>query len=285
VNWLPSLHEDNQLNPVITESPLRGTMKLMICGKGGSGKSTVTALLARQYAAEGKRVVVLDTDVSNVGLHRILGTGAPPDLTGYFSGKRSMREAMRNARQNGIPRGTPVLGTWTFDTIPPEYRSGIGNVTLVSVGKIRDAKQFGKGRWIGLARQFLAGLDLTDTDRVIVDTDAGVEHLARNLGEACDAIVMVIDPSHESIRLAPIVSRMAAKVHTPIFFVLNRTDEQSSAILRRSLPENFPIIGEFAQDPGICEAGFKGIALSVDSPAAVSVIENVEGVHAAQIAS
>ena len=154
-------------------------MKLMICGKGGSGKSTITALLAREYAAEGKRVVVLDTDVSNVGLHRILGTAAPPDLTGYFSGKRSMREAMRNARQNGIPRGTPLLGTWTL-THSPEYLSENGGVALVSVGKIRDATQFGKGRWIGLARQFLAGLDLPLTI-VIIDTDAGVEHLARKM--------------------------------------------------------------------------------------------------------
>ncbi len=52
-------------------------MKLIICGKGGSGKSTITSLLARQYASEGKRVVVVDSDVSNVGLHRILGVEAP----------------------------------------------------------------------------------------------------------------------------------------------------------------------------------------------------------------
>ena len=257
-------------------------MKLMICGKGGSGKSTITALLAREYAAEGKRVVVLDTDVSNVGLHRILGTAAPPDLTGYFSGKRSMREAMRNARQNGIPRGTPLLGTWTFDTIPPEYLSENGGVALVSVGKIRDAPQFGKGRWIGLARQFLAGLDLAADDRVIIDTDAGVEHLARKMGEACDAILMVVDPSYESICLAATVSGMADQVHVPVYFVLNKTDARSSAFLRNALPDSFRIIADFGQDRAILEAGFTGCPLPSGNPAAVSVIEMIERVHAAQ---
>lgn len=47
--------------------------KFTICGKGGSGKSTVTALMAKQLAASGRRVLVIDCDESNYGLHQQLG--------------------------------------------------------------------------------------------------------------------------------------------------------------------------------------------------------------------
>jgi len=48
-------------------------MKIMLCGKGGCGKSTVTALMAKEYARQGKRVLVIDCDESNYGLHQQLG--------------------------------------------------------------------------------------------------------------------------------------------------------------------------------------------------------------------
>ncbi|WP_292368051.1 P-loop NTPase [Methanoregula sp. UBA64] len=252
-------------------------MKLMICGKGGSGKSTITALLARQYVLEGKRVVVVDTDVSNTGLHHILGTNAPPDLTGYFVGQRSMRDAMREARQKGIPRGTPLLGTWTYDTIPEGFCESSGGIKLVRVGKIQNANQHGKGRWVGLARQFLGGLTLADNERVIIDSDAGVEHLARKLGEACDVLIMVIDPTFESIGLVPTVSLMADELHVPLYFVLNKTTAETLPILTKAVPDPSRILAVFPADLTIREAGFKGEALPGGNPAATAVIQRVEG--------
>jgi CO dehydrogenase maturation factor len=251
-------------------------MKLMICGKGGSGKSTITALLARQYVQEGKQVIVLDTDVSNTELHRILGTDAPPDLTGYFVGQRSMREAMREARQKGVPRGTPLLGHWTYDTIPEGFYESSDGIKLVKVGKIQNANQHGKGRWVGLARQFLGGLTLAGNERVIIDSDAGVEHLARKLGEACDLLIMVIDPTFESIGMVSTVSHMADELHVPLYFVLNKTNTERSKILRSAVPDPSRILAEFPEDPMLREAGFKGQVLPGDYPAAATVIERAE---------
>jgi CO dehydrogenase maturation factor len=256
-------------------------MKLIICGKGGSGKSTITALLARHYASAGKRVVVVDTDVSNTGLHRILGTASPPDLTGYFTGKRSMREVMKNAREKGIPRGTPLLGTWTYDTIPEEYSAVNHGVKLVSIGKIHDATQFGKGRWTGLARQFLGGLQLAEDDRVLIDAEAGIEHFSRGLGEACDAILVVIDPSYESTRLATTVSKMAKSVEVPVYFVLNKTNPGTSPSLRNCITDASRIIGEFSEDRALLEAGLAGRPFPADYPAATAIVEKVEGINAA----
>ena len=63
-------------------------MKIILCGKGGCGKSTVATLLARAYQKEGKNVLVIDSDESNYGLHRQLGFDLPEDFTHYFGGKK-----------------------------------------------------------------------------------------------------------------------------------------------------------------------------------------------------
>ena len=62
-------------------------MKITVCGKGGCGKSTVSALLAKEFERMGKTVLVADSDESNYGLHRQLGVKLPRDFTEYFGGK------------------------------------------------------------------------------------------------------------------------------------------------------------------------------------------------------
>lgn len=65
-------------------------MKLVVCGKGGSGKSTVSALMAREMAARGEKVLVVDTDESNFGLYKQLGLPQPRDFMESFGGKRGL---------------------------------------------------------------------------------------------------------------------------------------------------------------------------------------------------
>ncbi len=250
-------------------------MKLLICGKGGSGKSTVTALLARQYASAGKRIIVVDTDVSNTGLHSILGTEAPPDLSGYFGGKKTMMEVMKAARDEQLPQDKPILGTWTYDTLPGDYRSIKDNIQLVTIGKLRDTSEGCTCPISSLARQFILGLTLEKNDQVIVDTEAGIEHFGRGLDALCDASLMVVDPSYESVCLAEKISGMALSVNVPLYFILNKTDESTSRSLRDTLPDQGRIIGEFPQDDVLTEAGLEGRPLPYGYPAAAAVIENM----------
>ena len=65
-------------------------MKIAICGKGGRGKSSTTALLAKALVRAGKRVLVVDSDESNYGLHRQLGMELPKDFTAFFGGKKRL---------------------------------------------------------------------------------------------------------------------------------------------------------------------------------------------------
>ena len=72
-------------------------MKIVVCGKGGAGKSTVTTLLAKSYADDGKRVLVIDGDESNFGLAQMLGKEQPKEYIESMGGKMKMMPILANA--------------------------------------------------------------------------------------------------------------------------------------------------------------------------------------------
>lgn len=252
-------------------------MKLMISGKGGSGKSTVAALLAQQYAGTKKQVVVVDADVSTVlGPHCLLGMAVPPDLIGYFNGEKAVREKLKALRQTDIPQDTPILGTWTYDTLPAGYYSVKDGIRLVTIGKLRDASISCKSPWMGLARQFILGLSLSENDRLVVDAEAGIGHFGRGIDSVCDANLMVVDPTYESIQLAQRASEMAVSVQVPLYFVLNKTTAHTSLTLRQVLTDKNRIIGEIPHDPVLLGAGLAGRALPDRYLPAAAIIKELE---------
>jgi len=252
-------------------------MKLMVSGKGGSGKSTVAALLAKQYVKDKKRVVVVDADVSTVlGPHRLLGTEIPDDLIGYFSGEKIVREKLKASRQADTPQDAPVFGTWTYDTVPAGYGSIKDGIQLVTIGKLRDATISCKSPWMGLARQFILGMHLAENERLIVDAEAGIEHFGRGIDSVCDVNLMVVDPTYESIRLAERASEMAGNVKIPLYFVLNKTNERTSKTLRHVITDKSRIIGEIPHDPVLLGAGLGGRALPDSCPPAAAILKILE---------
>ena len=86
-------------------------MKVSICGKGGSGKSTLVALLAREFRRRGTEVLVVDSDESNAGLHTMLGFDGPPTpLMELAGGRKNVRKALGTATAGGgKAEGTSVL--------------------------------------------------------------------------------------------------------------------------------------------------------------------------------
>jgi CO dehydrogenase maturation factor len=267
-------------------------MKIIICGKGGSGKSTLVSLLARQLAGIGKKVVVVDTDASNTGIHYLLGADEPQDFTGKFSDKKEMMEEMHKLRKQRGPHAlhgpaptatvaaAPLLGTWTFDTLPEKCTVESDGVKLVAMGKIQQSTEYGKGRWVGLTRQFLTGYMISDMDRVIIDTDAGVEHLARGMGAFCNLIIAVIDTSYESLLFVKTITHMAEQADLPLYFILNKTTISFAGILYDSISRRNLIIGELPFDRSVMAAGFTGIPLDADYKPAVFIVEKIEKIIA-----
>ncbi len=226
-------------------------MKIIFCGKGGCGKSTLSSLFARALAKQGKNVLVIDTDESNYGLYRQLGMELPKDFTGYFGGRKSVME-FKNS-------GAPLFDRrWTLKDIPEEYVTRDGNIALMAMGKIMDAGE-GCGCPMGfIARGFVENMDFGENDVLITDTEAGVEHFGRGLDEFMDLILMVADPSYESIQLAGKIHKMGTQLGKKVRFIVNKADTVQAEIVRANLEPAEDILAVVPQDTEVMMAGLKG---------------------------
>ncbi len=228
-------------------------MKLILCGKGGCGKSTISALLARACEQRGMNVLVVDADESNFGLHKQLGLPLPKDFTLFFGFKKGI---FQDGAEDVFADG------WTFYDLPAEYVSREGDVRLMAMGKIAQAGEGCACPMGVLTKTFLEHLKLGDKDIVIVDTEAGVEHFGRGVDRFSDAILMVADPSYESIQLAGKITEMGKSFGKPVYLILNKADEQQCEMMREALPPGAEVIASIPMDREILMAGLRGEALA-----------------------
>lgn len=240
-------------------------MKLIICGKGGSGKSTITALLARASVKTGNSVLVVDTDESNFGMHRQLGVELPHDFLNYLGGK--------DVALGKIMAAAPDYESvsffdeeWQIADIPPEYYSEKNGIKLIAIGKIHDVGE-GCACTMGMvAKEFIDKLNLNSNEVVLVDTEAGIEHFGRAVEKSADAILMVIDPSYESMKLSEKVLELSKSIEKPVFYILNKVDETNEKFMRDSISNHDMIITAIPTSSSISVAGLKGDEITVNSP-------------------
>jgi CO dehydrogenase maturation factor len=175
-------------------------MKISVCAKGGSGKSTIVTLLANEAKNRGSRVLVVDSDESNSGLYRMLGFEQPPvPLMELIGGKTTLKKNM----------GKPDIfaaATIPVDDIPAGYLLKKDNIMLVSIGKIMQSLEGCACPMGVLNREFLKKVVVNDGEVVIVDMEAGVEHFGRGVETSIDNVLIVVEPPFESMEVA-------AKIH------------------------------------------------------------------------
>jgi CO dehydrogenase maturation factor len=238
-------------------------VKILLCGKGGSGKSTVAALLAKKFQLDGYRVLVVDVDESNYGLSSQLGLADPKELIDQIGGKNEVKSKMGVVRSDG--HKAPVFSeTWTIDSIPSECLSKKDKLYLLQIGKV---KHYGEGCACPmgvLSKDFIANLSLGPKDIAVIDTEAGVEHLGRSVATGVDIILGIIDPSYESIRLSEKMSAMAKESKKPIHLIINKAEDAfADRIIGRIGKER--VIGIIPFSKSVQEQGLAGEELDAKS--------------------
>jgi CO dehydrogenase maturation factor len=250
-------------------------MKIIICGKGGSGKSTVAASLAKNLQSAGYRVLVVDTDESNFGLSVQLGLKDPQELMEQIGGKRAVQNKMGRIQPSG--EKAPVFSDmWHIGDIPAECISGKDNLYLLQIGKV---KHFGEGCACPmgvLSKDFLSHLVLDPNDVAIIDTEAGVEHLGRGVAASADLIFGVIDPSYESIRLSEKITAMAQEAKKPVYFILNKMDEAFVAKIMPKIGKEH-VLGAIPFSRAAQEKGLTGEPLDFPLPGMADITAFVLG--------
>lgn len=198
-------------------------MKLSVCGKGGSGKSTVVSLLSSAAVAKGLKTLVIDSDESNAGLFQMLGFEDPPvPLMELVGGKQSLKEKMG---QSDVLAEAEIR----IKNIPPQHICKKNGLMLVCIGKIHQALEGCACPMGVLSREFLSKLRLAEDEIAIVDMEAGVEHFGRGLDAGIDSVVLVIEPSFESITLSAKIKHLAGEMQKNLWAVLNKIDSESLA--------------------------------------------------------
>ena len=178
-------------------------MKISVCGKGGSGKSALTSLLANQAASRGLGVLVVDSDESNSGLFKMLGFENPPvPLMEPVGGKKELKQKMSNPN---------VLAESHLSTkdIPSQHLIRRNGLMLISIGKILQALEGCACPMGVLNREFLKKLRLGENEIAIIDMEAGVEHFGRGIDESIDSVLLVVEPSFESLTVAEKIKELA----------------------------------------------------------------------------
>ena len=238
--------------------------KIAVCGKGGSGKSVVTQLLAGGVRRRGRRVLVVDSDESNTGLYRMLGfERGPHPLIDLLGGKQKLERELEERIRAGesemslqlIQQEMPIA------SIPPEYILETDGIKLVTVGKILMALE-GCSCPMGIvSRSFLKKLQLEPDEVAIVDLEAGVEHFGRGVETGVDCVLVVVDPSRDSLELAEKINELAGQIQVAdVWVVLNKVPSKDIAARLTDYlnKRDIRVIGAIPQDPEIFDSCLEG---------------------------
>jgi CO dehydrogenase maturation factor len=230
-------------------------MKISVCGKGGSGKSTVTALLAKQALKRDLQVLVVDADYSNSGLFKMLGFDRPPSpLLALAGGKAKVKEVMGH---NTLLTQQRI---YTRD-IPAEYICKRDGLMQVGIGKILQALEGCACPMGVLSREFLKKLYLEDGQIAIVDMEAGIEHFGRGIDATVDRVLVVVEPSFDSLNVAWKIRGLAAGMNKKVSAVLNKTPNMTVAqkMIRDLDAKGILVLGTLPYDPVVFETCWEGL--------------------------
>ncbi|HEX2922825.1 MAG TPA: P-loop NTPase [Chloroflexota bacterium] len=246
-------------------------MKLAVSGKGGVGKTTIAATLARLMARQERQVLALDAD-SNPNLAIPLGI------------------------DGGTERIAPVpadLGEWKEDdrgrayvqlTIPlPEVIQRYGTrgpdgVLLLVMGTVNHAG-VGCRCSAHAAARGITGQMVAEADVAVLDMEAGMEHLGRGTVEHVDTLLVVTEPYFRALQAASHIRHLAYELGVPrILVVANRlrSDEERDAVLDYCHRHGLEVVSTIPFDEAIPEAERLGLApldYSPDSPAMCALRE------------
>ena len=232
-------------------------IKISVCGKGGSGKSTLVGLLANAAQTRRLTTLVVDSDESNSGLFRMLGLDRPPTpLMALVGGKQGIKEKMDQ----------PALlseAELSLEQIPYPYVNQKNGLRLLSIGKIHQALEGCACPMGVLSREFLKKLRLGENEIAIVDMEAGIEHFGRGIDNSIDAVLVVVEPSFESIALAEKIKDLAAGINKQLWAVLNKIGSETlAAEIRAKLKTSgMETIGAISYDASVFLSGIKGDTL------------------------
>ena len=183
-------------------------MKLAVSGKGGVGKTTFASLLIRTFNETGKRVLAIDAD-PDANLAAGLGIENAADIVPISEMKELVFE--RTGAQPGSIGGFFKLNP-KVDDLPDSLSATYENIKLMRLGGV---KKGGSGCICPestLLRALVMHIVLARDEVVVMDMEAGIEHLGRATAKAVDRLIVVVEPGRRSIDTAEHIRKLATEI-------------------------------------------------------------------------
>jgi CO dehydrogenase maturation factor len=257
-------------------------MKLAITGKGGVGKTTLTALLAQAYADLGRQVLAVDADPSPCLAGAL---GFPDELRRQLSPIAEM-DALIEERTGAKP-GT-VGGFFTLnprvDDIPERFSVLHRGVRLLEMGSV----DLGGSGCIcpesAMLKTLFTHLLFRKDDILLLDMYAGVEHLGRATVDFVDAMVVVVEPTRRSIGTAAQIKKLANDIGlNRLYLVGNKVRNEDEAKFLETETPGLPVLGYLPADLKVQEADRLGIPVYDHVPtlkeASSHILEKIVAFH------
>ena len=226
-------------------------MKLAISGKGGVGKTTLVALLAREAVSRGYKVLAVDAD-PDANLASTLGI--EEELTPLAELRELIAE---RTGEGGLIKLNPRV-----DDIPDRYSVCKDGVRLMVLGAIRQGGGGCACPESSFLRELLAHLLLERDELVLVDMEAGIEHLGRGTAQGVDALLVVVDPDRRSLETAARIRHLAEGIGLRrVLAVGNRVrDPSDRKYIGDNLPPGLPLLGYIEYSKRLRLSGREGLS-------------------------
>ncbi len=232
-------------------------MKLAISGKGGVGKTTLTALLAREAVSQGYKVLAVDAD-PDANLPTTLGIEeeiAPLAELGELI-------AERTGGATGMIKLNPKV-----DDIPERYSVHKDGIRVMVLGAIRGGGAGCACPESSFLRGLLGHLLLERDELVLVDMEAGIEHLGRGTAQGVDALLVVVDPDRRSLETAARITRLAQEIGLgQVLAVGNRIHDPSDGeYIESGLSSGVRLLGYISYSEPLRLSGREGFPIIEES--------------------
>ncbi|MGD2027999.1 MAG: AAA family ATPase [Anaerolineales bacterium] len=254
-------------------------MKIAISGKGGVGKTTLTALLAQLYADKGLDVLAVDVDPSPCLAGAI---GVPDDIQAELSPIAEMDELIfeRTGAKPGTTGGFFTLNP-KVDDLPERFSIKYRGLRLLEMGAV----DLGGSGCIcpesAMLKTLFTHLLFRKDEVLLLDMYAGVEHLGRATVDFVDALIIVVEPTRRSLGTASQIKKLASDLHLDrIWLVGNKVQNKEEIRFLEKNNLGITLLGALPAAQGVLEADRLGMAVYDHVPelrqAAEDIAEKIE---------